>query len=333
MSAIEVESLYRSYTLRRGRIRKTKHVVEAVRGISFDVEDGELLALVGPNGAGKTTTIRILSTLLLPDSGTVRILGNDVVKQAMRVRRQIGFLFGGERGLYGRVSAWANLRYFANLYGLPTSQSSRRIAELLELVGLAERANDRVDTFSRGMKQRLHIARALVHDPQVLYVDEPTIGLDPVVAREVRALIRELSSEGKTILLTTHYMFEAEELCRRVAVINHGRIVACDTPARLRQRASDLYIVEVELAHASPRALEQLQGLGDGDALLGVDEHDGRPIVRLQSPRGRELVQELPALLGESTVQTVTLREPTLEDVYVKLVGDSSEEAKEAAWS
>lgn len=333
MSAIEVTDLHRSYTLRRGRFRKTKHVIPAVRGISLHVEEGELLGVVGPNGAGKTTTIKILSTLLLPDSGTVRILGHDVVSEAAKVRREIGFLFGGERGLYGRVSAWANLRYFANLYGMPTSQSSKRIDELLELVGLAERARDRVDTFSRGMKQRLHIARALIHDPKVLYADEPTIGLDPVVAREVRGLVSDLSARGKTILLTTHYMFEAEELCDRVAVINHGRIVACDTPAQLRHLATDLHVVEVELTRPSPRVLEQLRSLGNGSAVLGVEESDGRPIVRLQSPHGRELVQELPDLLGESSVQSVLLREPTLEDVYVKLIGDSSEEAQEAVWS
>jgi ABC-2 type transport system ATP-binding protein len=333
MRGIEVADLHRSYTLRRGRFRKTKHVIPAVRGISFHVDEGELFGLVGPNGAGKTTTIRILATLLLPDSGSVRILGKDVVTEAPQVRRQIGFLFGGERGLYGRVSAWANLRYFANLYGLPTAQSSKRIDELLELVGLAERARDRVDTFSRGMKQRLHIARALIHDPEVLYVDEPTIGLDPVVAREVRGLIRDLSARGKTILLTTHYMFEAEELCHRVAVINHGRFVACDTPAQLRRLATDLYVVEVELTRPSPIALEQLRSLGNGNAVLGVEEVNGRPLVRLQSSHGRELVQELPGLLGKSTVQSVMLREPTLEDVYVKLIGDSSEEAQEAVWS
>lgn len=311
--------------LRRGRLRKTQHVVHALRGISLTVGQGELIGLVGPNGAGKTTTIRILATLLLPDSGAVHVLGHDVAREAREVRRRVGFLFGGERGLYGRVSAWANLRYFANLYGLSASYSSPRIDDLLALVGLSDRAHDKVDTYSRGMKQRLHVARALLHDPEVLYVDEPTIGLDPVSAREVRKLIQGLSDAGRTILLTTHYMLEADELCDRVAVINHGRIIACDRPSNLRRLASDLRVVEVEVAGLLGEELTALDRLHDGTAVIGSEPRDGGVVVQLQSARGREVVSELERVVGAERIRSTLVREPTLEDVYVRLIGESDD--------
>jgi ABC-2 type transport system ATP-binding protein len=322
MSAIEVADLYRSYTVRRGRFRKTAETVQALDGVSFRVEPGELFGLLGPNGAGKTTTIRILSTLLLPDSGSALVLGRDVVDDAREVRRAIGFMFGGERGLYGRVSGWENLRYFANLYGLPTRQSSRRIGELLEMVGLSERARDKVDTYSRGMRQRLHIARVMLHDPEVLYLDEPTSGLDPVVAHEVRDLVVHLTHMGRTILLTTHYMLEADEICDRVAIINKGRIVALGAPAELRKLVPDLYVLEVELVRRSPDVVKQLEALGGHECVVSIRDSNGAQIVRMQSARAPHLAQRVPEVLSETQVRTVLLREPTLEDVYIRLVGE-----------
>ena len=195
-------------------------VVDALHDVSFSVESGELFGLLGPNGAGKTTSIKILTTLLLPTSGSVRVLGFDPVRQPNEVRSRVGYVFGGDRGFYDRLSALDNLRYFADVYRVSAREKARRISELLELVGLTGRERDRVETYSRGMRQRLHIARGLLHDPPVLFLDEPTIGLDPVGARELRETVAALRDRGKTILLTTHYMFEADELCGRVAVIN-----------------------------------------------------------------------------------------------------------------
>jgi ABC-2 type transport system ATP-binding protein len=330
MSAIEVAELYRSYTVRRGRFRKTAETVRALDGISFRVEPGELFGLLGPNGAGKTTTIRILSTLLLPDSGSAFVLGRDVVSDAKQVRRSIGFMFGGERGLYGRVSGWENLRYFANLYGMPTRQSTPRIGELLEMVGLSERARDKVDTYSRGMRQRLHIARVMLHDPEVLYLDEPTSGLDPVVAHEVRDLVVHLTTMGRTILLTTHYMQEADEICDRVAIINKGRIVALGAPAELRKLVPDLYVLEVELVRSSPDAVRQLEVLGGGGCVLSTRDSNGGQIVRMQSAQAPDLAQRVPEVLSAAQVRTVLLREPTLEDVYIRLVGDDGKSGSAA---
>src|ERR671914_1382046 len=226
MAVVEAVDLRRTYKTYTGIFRRKAVEVEAVRGVSFEIREGELFGLLGPNGAGKTTTIKMLITLLIPTAGEARVLGYDVVKDAREVRKRIGYVFGGERGVYERLSGYDNLRYFAELYGVPGREQRGRIEELLELVGLKGREHERTEGYSRGMKQRLHIARGLLHDPQVVFLDEPTIGLDPVGARELRATIASLAAAGKTILLTTHYMFEADSLCDRIAVIAHGEIVA-----------------------------------------------------------------------------------------------------------
>src|SRR6266540_274259 len=202
MAVVEALDLRRTYRTHTGTVRRKTKEIEAVRGVSFVIEEGELFGLLGPNGAGKTTTIKMLITLLIPTSGSARVLGLDVVKDSREVRKRIGYVFGGERGLYERLSAYDNLRYFAELYAVPPREQKARIAELLELVGLAGREKERVEGYSRGMRQRLHIARGLLHDPSVLFLDEPTIGLDPVGARELRSLVASLVSEQrKTVLL------------------------------------------------------------------------------------------------------------------------------------
>src|SRR5436309_13511364 len=245
MGAIEVHELCRTYRTWKGIVRRRRSEVEALRGITFEVASGELFGLLGPNGAGKTTTIKILTTLLLPTSGRAGVLGFDPANEPGQVRRRIGHVFGGDRGLYDRLSALDNLRYFADLYRVPVREKRARIAELLELVGLKGRERERVETYSRGMRQRLHIARGLLHDPEVLFLDEPTLGLDPVGARELRQTIARLQHAGKTILLTTHYMFEADELCHRIAVISSGSILATGTAADLKGRIADRTIVEI----------------------------------------------------------------------------------------
>lgn len=331
MTSIWVRDLCRTYRLTEGRLHRRHRDVEALRGISFEVAPGELFGLAGPNGAGKTTTVRILSTLLEPTTGQARVLGLDVVTQARQVRRQIGILFGGERGLYGRVSGWHNLRYFANLFGLPSAHAVRRIEELLELVGLAERAHDRVDTYSRGMKQRLHLARVLLHDPQVLFLDEPTIGLDPVGAREIRDMICGLRDAGRTILLTTHDMPEADALCDRLAVISSGQLLTVASPRELRSHVSDLYVLEVTPRDDVDGALTALRRLCAPPDSLTVVDRDGHPMARVQSARWRQLLEEIPATVGWDRIGPLVLREPTLEDVYVRLVSGTDPAASASA--
>ncbi len=235
MAVVEAHDLRRVYKTHTGTIRRRVKEIEAVRGVSFQIEKGELFGLLGPNGAGKTTTIKMLITLLIPTAGSASVLGFDVVKDPREVRKRIGYVFGGERGVYERLSGYDNLRYFAELYGVPPKVQKPRIEELLELVGLKGREHERTEGYSRGMKQRLHVARGLLHDPEVVFLDEPTIGLDPVGARELRATIGTLTEAGKTILLTTHYMFEADALCDRIAVISQGEIVAEGTPERVEE--------------------------------------------------------------------------------------------------
>lgn len=320
MNAIEVKDLRRVYKTTIGVIRRHTKEVVAVEGISFDVAQGELFGVLGPNGAGKTTTVKMLTTLLYPTSGSASVLGLDVVKDESKVREKIGFIFGGERGLYWRLSGYDNLRYFAALYRVDPEVSARRIPMLLEMVGLKDRGDEKVEGYSRGMKQRLHIARTLLHDPEVVFLDEPTIGLDPVGARELRGVVRDLQSAGKTILLTTHYMFEADALCQRIAVINHGRIIALDTPAGLKKHVADLNVIEVEVFGLQPEVVERLSKEPYVDT-VSLENHDQKQMLLVQSKRGSEAVPDVLALLDGQRLGRVGVREPTLEDAYIRLVG------------
>jgi ABC-2 type transport system ATP-binding protein len=320
VNAIEISDLRRVFKTTVGIIRrKTKEVI-AVDGISFDVPQGSLFGMLGPNGAGKTTTVKMLTTLLIPTSGTACVLGYDVVDRADAIRGRIGFIFGGERGLYWRLSGINNLRYFASLYHVDPKVSDERIPYLLDLVGLKDRGQERVEGYSRGMKQRLHIARTLLHDPEVLFLDEPTMGLDPVGARELRQVIRNLQAEKKTILLTTHYMFEADALCERIAVIDRGHIVALDTPKGLKDLVSDLSVIEIEVFGLPEKTLGRLRTLPFIDT-VNVEEQDQRQLLLAHSPIGSEAIPELLAAMDGVRVGKVIVREPTLEDAYVRLVG------------
>ena len=320
--AIEIENLVRTYRSRKGLIRRRTTTVEALKGISLAVEPGELFGLLGPNGAGKTTTIKILTTLLLPTSGSARVLGFDPATQPGEIRQRIGHVFGGDRGLYDRLSALDNLRYFADLYRVPVREKRRRIGELLELVKLDGRERERVETYSRGMRQRLHIARGLLHQPEILFLDEPTIGLDPVGARELRETIGRLREGGTTVLLTTHYMYEADELCQRIAVIANGLIVAEGTPADLKSRVSDRTVIEIETFGVDDERLDRLRAL-PGVASVATESRDQALVLHVQSPTGTDLVPQLLRELDGTMLGKVVSREPTLEDAYVELVREA----------
>jgi ABC-2 type transport system ATP-binding protein len=320
MAAIEVAELRRTYTSGARLLRGERRAVHALRGISFAIESGELFGLLGPNGAGKTTTIKILTTLLLPSSGSARVLGLDPATQHTQLRRRIGYVFGGDKGLYDRISALDNLRFFADVYRVPLRAKRARIDELLEIVGLRGREHERVETYSRGMRQRLHIARGLLHDPEILFLDEPTIGLDPVGSRELRETVAELQRAGKTILLTTHYMFEADELCDRVAIITNGRIIAEGTPAELKRMIPDRNIIEIEAFGVDEIAINRLRQI-EGVEAISVEAQDQAQVIVVSSPRGAELIPPLLSALHGAGLGRVVAREPTLEDAYVELVG------------
>jgi ABC-2 type transport system ATP-binding protein len=241
------------------------------------------------------------------------------VHDAREVRKRIGYVFGGDRGLYERLSALDNLRYFAELYGVSGRAQRTRIGEVLDLVGLKGREQERVEGYSRGMRQRLHIARGILHDPEVVFLDEPTIGVDPVGARELRATIGSLVQAGKTVLLTTHYMFEADELCDRIAVIAHGQIVGAGTPDELKGNVGGGHVTEIEVFGVDGAAVDRVRAV-DGVTAVTVEEQDQKQVLVVQSTGERELTQPLLAELSGLSVGRVTSREPTLEDAYVALV-------------
>ncbi|WP_405734843.1 ABC transporter ATP-binding protein [Streptomyces sp. NBC_01537] len=311
--AIAIDDLTRTFRGPQGRV---KHAVD---GLTLHVERGEMMGLLGPNGAGKTSTAKILMTVLLPTSGSARILDHDVVTQAQSVRRLTGVILGGDAGLYARLSARDNLALFADLYGIPYRQQKRRIQELLDLVGLLKDERKRVESFSRGMKQRLHIARGLLHDPEVVILDEPSNGIDPVGARELRVLVREQVRAGRTVLLTTHYMFEADELCDRVAVMRDGKKVAEGTPESLKKQSDGQVVLTVEVDSAAEEHLTRLRAV-PGVHSAALAELDGKQVISVQSGQQTDVTAVVLDRLRDLTIRQVSKREPTLEDAYVSLI-------------
>lgn len=320
MSAIETLDLTREFVSETGYIFKKRENIMAVDHVNFTVESGELFGFVGPNGAGKTTTVKMLCTLLLPTSGTARVLGHDIVDAPNAVRARINVIFGGERGLYWRLSGRDNLRYFATLYGMDPTRINDRIDELMAMVGLFDRADEKFEKYSRGMKQRLHIAKGLLNDPEVVFMDEPTQGLDPEISHELRKVIADLAKGGKTIFLTTHYMFEADELCRRVAVINHGQIVALDSPQNLKKHVAGQRVIEAEFFGAAEKLVEEMRQMPDIN-LITTEVVEQRKILKIQTATPASVVPKLTEKLSSLKMIDLRIREPTLEDAYLKLVG------------
>lgn len=294
----------------------------AVNGISFEVNKGEIFGILGPNGAGKTTTIKMLSTLLKPTSGQGIVLGTDVSddRKTRELRMHVNVVSGGERGLYYRLTGRQNLRYFADLYKVPSSVKEERIQKVIELVKMEDAADKRVETYSRGMKQRIHIARALINDPDVLFLDEPTIGLDPEISLQIRKIVRELSDSGKTIILTTHYMFEAEELCDRMILIKHGNIVGYGTIDELKQKVSDdtmIRIITTKDPSPCTADVQTTEGITD----VRVESLSGRFSVSIRCRKGSNPIQSLERIYEPYEVRSIGFDEPTLEDTYLYLTG------------
>ncbi|MGE0058748.1 MAG: ATP-binding cassette domain-containing protein [Dehalococcoidia bacterium] len=316
--AILCVDLRRTFTTRsfRGPVRESV----ALAGINLSVPRGVVFGLLGPNGAGKTTTVRILSTLLTPTSGVARVLGLDVERQTKEVRRHIGFVLGGDRGLYGRLTAKENLEYFAALNHMEPRFATRRSEELLDAVGLFDRRNTLVEEFSRGMKQRLHIARGLLTDPEVVFMDEPTIGLDPLVAKEIREIVPRLAASGKTVLLTTHYMAEADTLCQAVALIDRGRIVAEGSPAEIKRRVSGFNVLEVVLRETTPELVEAIHALPGVLSVATLPEGMSQRLS-VQTKDVAALRGTVLGLIDASRIQSLVEREPTLEEAYVSILG------------
>lgn len=319
-SVIVVENLTRNYESVEGVIKKKKKTVEALKGISFEVNRGEIFGLLGPNGAGKTTTIKILTTLLAPSSGTAKVLGHNAFGGEKQIRSRINFVFGGERSLYWRLSALDNLRYFADLYLIPRDKQEAIIEGLLTRVSLFDVKDRKVESFSKGMKQRLQIARALLNDPEVIFLDEPTIGLDPVGARELRSIIQDISSTGTTVLLTTHYMQEAEELCDRIAMINGGELVALDTVDGLKSMIDQPTKLRIPSERFTELEIQALKHFENVDKVIQLDKSN---FIDVHSGEADKVLNRIVEEFGREKMKGIQILDVNLEDVYVEMVGDS----------
>lgn len=309
--------------LRVSRIRRTfgRERVVAVDDVSFSISAGQILCLLGPNGAGKTTTVSMCSTVLAPTSGEISVAGVDAVAEPRAARRHIGLVLGGDRGFYQRASARDNLLFFADVSGVPRTQRSSRVDDALEAVSLSSRAGDPVRELSRGMTQRLHIARALLGRPALLLLDEPTNGLDPEIARDVRALVRSLASTGTAVLLTTHYMTEAEMLADRLLVIIGGVVASEGTVADV-VATSGVSTVSTSSTDVVPRVLADDLMRSGATGPVSTEVRDGRTHLRVPWTHEPQL-DLLSALLLEHTggVPTDLVTRPaTLEESYLALV-------------
>jgi ABC-2 type transport system ATP-binding protein len=317
--AIDVRGVRRVYKA------KPKPVV-ALDGIDLEVAPGELFGLLGPNGAGKTTLIKILTTLLLPSEGTARVFGFDVATQTTQVRRIMNIVSGGEQSGYGLLQVREQLWMFSQFYGIPVRDGWRRVDELIEAVGLVEQRHQKISALSTGQRQKLNLARALINDPWILFLDEPTLGLDVSAARAVRELVQEWRAAvpGRTILLTSHYMAEVDELCDRLAIVDRGRILAIGTPDELKHRVQGGSIFRLELDRLDDQGtqLGALPGVRSAAVAEVEDVERQSVVIDLQLDDDAVLGEVISTLTGQgSHLVSLQKREPTLEDVFVELVG------------
>jgi len=303
---------------------KTYNGLTAVNGINLTIHQGELFGFLGPNGAGKTTTLSMLCTILKPTNGTATVWGHDITKNPDTVRKNIGIVFQ-DPSLDDQLTGRENLRFHARLYKVPHDDIDRRINDILTIVELSDRADDLVKTYSGGMRRRLEIARGLLHHPNVLFLDEPTLGLDPQTRQHIWTYIERLNKEQHiTILLTTHYMDEADHLCHRIAIIDHGQIVAQDTPTRLKESLGG----DIITLTATPITDQLLTSLRQIPNVKNITQTDGTlQLTVTDSKKTIPLLFETTARCN-CTVNTISLREPTLDDVFMKYTGHELREEK-----
>ena len=326
--AIEVKDLKKEFEKKEKtgfwkKKNKKKEVFLAVDNISFNVERGEIFGFLGPNGAGKTTTIKMISTLLIPTSGSVKVNNIDVVEKPMEVLKSLGTVLAGERSSYWKLTGRENLEYFAAMNGIKGKEAEEKINYLLNRFNLEKRANETVEKYSTGMKQRVALAKALIADPKILILDEPTSGLDPQSARNLRELILEIKEEGRTILLTTHYMEEADELSDRIAIIDHGKIIAMDTPENLKHNLEDTNSILLELNNWNEDILNEIKNVNSK-----YKEDTRTWEVKVHMVNGDNGVNDLIASISSTHTKIMNFKveEATLEDVFINLTGKSLRE-------
>jgi ABC-2 type transport system ATP-binding protein len=332
MNAITTYDLKKDFTVKKGPLfKKKKEIFQALKGIDLTIPRGEIFSLLGPNGAGKTTTIKMLSTLLIPSGGRAEIMGHDAAKAPKEVRRILSTVLPGERTLFWKLTVRENLKYFADLYGIDRTLAADRRETLLKRLGIEDKGDSLVEKLSTGQRQKAVLIRALLPHPQVLLLDEPTLGLDPHAARNLREMVREIRDEfNTTILLTTHYMYEADELSDRVAIINNGLIAALDTPEKLKQNLGTRQILHMSMntwSAEAEEALKQKWAVGTVNSLKEESCHR----VRVEFNTAIVALGQVARLCSEHgiNVQEMKMESPTLEDVFIHLTGESLEAKKE----
>jgi len=309
--------------------KKEKKEKVALDNVSLTIYEGELFGLLGPNGAGKTTLVRCIATLLIPDKGTIKIFDKDIAKNPQFARQNIGLLTSGERTLYWKLSAIDNLKFFSALYGLSGKERDKRINYLLELLDLKDVADERVEKYSSGMKQKLSLARALLHNPKILLLDEPTLGLDPAFARFIRNFIKEelIKKEKKTILLTTHYMDEADELCERIAFIDNGKIIDIKTPAEFKNAIPHKDILEIRfLGFIAKEDFSKISGIEN----FTLFSENGIWTAKFITQKSEVILNDILTILNNKNCKILSIvnLEPTLEDVFIYYTGKSLKEGE-----
>ncbi|MBB6698145.1 ABC transporter ATP-binding protein [Clostridium algidicarnis] len=330
-SAVEVKNLKKCFITKKKKFFKTidKKEFKAVDDISFDIYKGEIFGFLGPNGAGKTTTIKMITGLLRPTSGQVKVMGKDVDKNQMEALRNLGTVLAGDRSVYWKLTGRENLEYFASLYGCSNKEAKERASRMLKKLELQEKADVLVEKYSTGMKQKVALGKALISEAPVLLLDEPTLGLDPQSALNLREIILNLKSEGKTILLTTHYMEEADFLCDRIAIIDGGKIIALDTPKNLKKGINKLKLIKIEVNKSND---EMINAISKIDRLERVsskyDDEKRNYILTIHHNNGDEIIQPILDILShnECSIQNIKVAEPSLEDVFINLTGKSLRE-------
>jgi ABC-2 type transport system ATP-binding protein len=332
-SAIETRELGRIYKVRGNKKeKKVRKELIALQDVNLEVRRGELFGLLGPNGAGKTTLIKILTTLLAPTSGMARVAGHDVALEPQSVRPKINMVSGGESSGYGLLTVRENLWMFSQFYGLASKEANERIVQLLKMVGLEDRIHTKSSDLSTGLRQKMNIVRGFLTDPQVLFLDEPTLGLDVGASRDVRKFIRDWldAEKSRTLLLTTHYMVEADELCDRVAIINKGRVLACDTPSNLKRNLQRDALFEIETSPLNGLSTALIESLPEVRK-AALTEIEGGARLNLSLVEESALASVINTLTQKNVkILRLSKHEPTLEDVFMEQVGHSMSEVEQA---
>jgi ABC-2 type transport system ATP-binding protein len=329
--AVEVKDIRKSFITRKKKLLRTieKKEFKAVDGVSFDIFQGEIFGLLGPNGAGKTTTIKMITGLLRPTSGKITVMGKDVDKKPMEALANIGTVLAGDRSVYWKLTARENLEYFASLYGCSVKEGKKRAEQIINRLDLTEKADELVEKFSTGMKQKVALGKALIPNAPVVLLDEPTLGLDPQSALNLREIIMDIKREGRTVLLTTHYMEEADFLCDRIAIVDGGKVIALDTPENLKKGLNDVKCIKIEVNKSDEKLINEIRDIPKIEKVRSDYDSEKRNYkLTIHHSNEDNIIQKIIDIISRNKTQILNINvlEPSLEDVFINLTGKSLRE-------